>query len=125
LQNSSGIQFLFFNNTDVQRHNLVKNILNIYQYPSSVEKKMEPKKRKTTKPPTEIKSENVSSVPEEIVKSTLIVTDKENNQTLSNNEKEDKKDKKDNDCALIPKNHRSKNFNDYGSDISANYYKGY
>ena len=90
LFNETTIRILYFNNTDIQRHKLVENILNIYEY------KEEKKEKKEMLTP---KKENVN------LASSL---KKENTTTKFN---------KNGDAAMIPKELESIRFKDWSREI--------
>ena len=94
LFNETNIRILYFNNTDIQRHKLVENILNIYEY------KEEPKKiiKEITIPEKE--KENT----------TLTIPIKKNiDKTSTFN--------KNNDAAMIPREFESVRFKDWSREI--------
>ena len=92
LFNETNIRILYFNNTDIQRHKLVENILNIYEY------KEEPKK--IIKVETIQRTEN----------STLTNPIKKNiDKTSTFN--------KNNDAAMIPRELESVRFKDWSREI--------
>ena len=57
LFSETNIRILYFNNKDIQRHKLVENILNIYEY----EYKEEKEEKKIVKPITNPKKENTTN----------------------------------------------------------------
>ena len=96
LFNETNIRILYFNNTDIQRHKLVENILNIYEYKE--EKKI-------------IKEITIPEKEKE--NTTLFIPKKENiDKTSTFN--------KNNDAAMIPRELESVRFKDWSREIGLN-----
>jgi phosphate starvation-inducible PhoH-like protein len=93
MQNETGIQFVYFNNTDIQRNILVKNILDIYQ---STEKKV-------------VKKQNSKNHKK-------VLLEEKTNETITSVKKEEIVNSCD-DAALIPKQHTTYHFKDWGVEL--------
>lgn len=121
LLNETNIRILYFNNSDIQRHKLVENVLNIYEYKSeykTVPKNME--KRKSTKKDKDLQINST------IFTSSQILTAWQNlplslvnfgDLNMKNSKNENENDNKNNDCALIPKELESARYKDWSREI--------
>ena len=109
LLNETNIRILYFNNKDIQRHKLVENILNIYEYE---------KPKKTIKTRSMIKKKSLEKEKEkemEIENKDLVdlntIKYEEEKQSIRN------KINKNMDCALIPKELESIRYKDWSREI--------
>lgn len=109
LLNETNIRILYFNNTDIQRHKLVENILNIYEYENP---------KKTIKTRSMIKKKSLEKEKEkemEIENKDLVdlntIKYEEEKQSIRN------KINKNMDCALIPKELESIRYKDWSREI--------
>ena len=105
LLNETNIRIMYFNNSDIQRHKLVENVLNIYEYKS--EYKTVPKNMEKTKKTNSIKKDK------DLIINSINFTSSNISNVVRNYEKE----KKNSDCALIPKELESTRYKDWSREI--------
>ena len=126
LLNETNIRILYFNNSDIQRHKLVENVLNIYEYKSEYksEYKNVPKNMEKTKKTNLTKKKKDLQINSTIFTSSQISSAWQNlplsfvnhdDLNMKNSKKE--KENKNNDCALIPKELESTRYKDWSREI--------
>lgn len=128
LLNETNIRIMYFNNSDIQRHKLVENVLNIYEYKSEykgVSKNME-KTKKTNSikkdkdlqiNSTNFTSSQISSVWQNLPLTFVNLVDLNMKNSKNEKENENEKKNKNNDCALIPKELESTRYKDWSREI--------